>query len=199
MSDANGELPKGGENKKLLPKSHDELWGRLVITVLLLGLLTMLGFFALIGYRIYDERNEKEASITALPKSEAMAEPGMDSDKSDGDRSATEAEKSAERISAPADAKQTDIAILNAGGGSGVAGQLATSLKEAGYAKTTAGNSSGSYAGVTVYYKEGQEAAAKTILVEVVKKYPKATVAPADPKKADTMGSAVVVIIGAGS
>lgn len=187
-----GDMPEVGAAPRAIAKSNDELWGKMVIVVFGLGLVSMIGFFGFLGYQFYDQRSEEGPSIAEMPKNEeSSTEP------------ATEAAPVAETQPAaetPAtDAKQVAIAVLNGGGAGGSAGVLADALKQAGYTKTTAGNATGDYAGVTVFYGAGQESAAKTILTEVVKKYPKATVAPADPKKADTTGSAVVVVIGAGS
>lgn len=181
-------MPEAAPVPKAPSKPNDELWGRMVIIVLILGLVSMLGFFALIGYQIYDERSEEGPSIAEMPKE---VEPGAGT----AEEAAPAAETKPAAEAPAADAKQTVISVLNAGGGSGVAGMLANLLKQAGYAKVTAGNATGSYAVTTVFYGEGQESVAKTILAEVVKKYPKATVAAADPKKADTTTSTVVVII----
>lgn len=170
-------------------KPNDELWGRMVIIILGLGLVSMLGFFALIGYQIYDERSEESPSIAEMPKN---VEPSVEVAKEAAP--ATETKPAAE--ASAADAKQAVVSVLNSGGAKGSAGVLADLLKQAGYAKVTAGNATGDYAVTAVFYGEGQESVAKTILAEVVKKYPKATVVSADPKKADTTASAVVVIIG---
>lgn len=174
-------------------KSNDELWGKMVIVVLLLGLLASVGFLALLGYRIYDERSAPSPSIAEIPKN---PEPIAQSEDTKTPATETAPVTETEKTPASVDAKQTEITILNAGGGGGVAGQLASSLKEAGYTKTTAGNSSATYTGVTVFYKAGQESPAKAILAEVVKKYPKATTAPADAKRPETGSAPVTIIIG---
>ena len=189
MSEEHEDITKDGGHPESSPRPHDELWGRLVISVLLLGLLAMLAFFALLGYRIYDGRHENGPSIADLPKSAAPAEPTQGA--------ATTAENTpAPEASAPIDAKQTVASVLNGGGAKGSAGTLAESLKQAGYAKTVAGNASGDSAGVIVFYKDGQEAVAKAVLAEVAKKYPKASIAPADAKRPETGSSPITVIIG---
>lgn len=182
-------MPEAAPVPKAPEKHNDELWGRMVIIVLVLGLVSMLGFFALIGYQVYDERSEEGPSIAEMPKN---AEPSAEVAKE-----AAPAAETKPAVETPAaDAKQTAVSVLNGGGAKGSAGVLADLLKQAGYAKVTAGNATGDYATTTVFYGTGQESVAKTILAEVVKKYPKATVVSADPKKAETATSTVVVIIG---
>lgn len=171
------------------PESHDELWGRLIVATLLFGLLAALGFFAFLGYRIYDGRHEDGPSIADLPRSSAPAEPAPEA-------VATAEDKPVSEPSAPVDAKQTTVSVLNGGGAKGSAGTLAEFLKQGGYAKAVAGNASGDYVGVTVFHGPGQEAAAKAVLAEVMKKYPKASVSLADEKRPETGSSPVTVIIG---
>ncbi len=184
-------MPEVAVAPRATVKSNDELWGKMVIVVFGLGLISMIGFFGFLGYQFYNQRSEEGPSIAEMPKNEEpSAQPAAEA------APVTETQPAAEAAPA-ADAKQVAISVLNGGGAKGSAGVLADALKQAGYTKVTPGNATGDYAATTVFYGEGQEAAAKTILTEVVKKYPKATVAPADPKKADTTGSAVVIVIGA--
>ncbi|MBP9752006.1 MAG: LytR C-terminal domain-containing protein [Candidatus Moranbacteria bacterium] len=171
-------------------KSHDEFFGRLIVAILVLGVLFVIGFLSFLGYRIYGQHFEGTVSIADIPKtgtvadSEVVPSPDMGS------------EKEPEPETPPVDVKNLSISVLNGGGAKGSAGILAEELKKADFLKVVAGNAEGDYTGVTVFYQEGQETPAKTVLSDVVKKYPKAALSPVDPKRSETGGTPVVVILG---
>lgn len=169
--------------------SHDELWGRLVITVLLLGLLSTLAFFALLGYRIYDERREDGPSIADLPKSATPAEPVQEVAAATESNAVPEAPVST-------DAKQAVITVLNGGGAKGSAGILADFLKAEGYLKVTVGNAQKDYSGATIYHAATLGKEAEQIKESVMKKYPQAKILPAEATNKETAVSQVTVILG---
>lgn len=170
-------------------RMHDELFGRLVVVVLVLGLFSVLGFFVFLGYRIYENRRDDDPSIADIPKHEQQTEVVQEV------RESAES-KSSEEVSEQPDAKQSTISVLNGGGAKGSAGMLADILKKAGFSKVTAGNADGDYAGVTVFYQEGQESGAKAVLADIVKQYPKAVVSKADPNRKETGVAPITVVIG---
>lgn len=174
-------------------KSHDEFWGGVVIVLLSVAVLLAIGFFAFLGYRIYGNRSDGALSIADIPKKSEI--PVSDADSGLEQEEVSEGPVLAENHET--DPKQLTISVLNAGGGNGVAGALSTFLKQAGYEKSTAGNAAGrNYVGVTIFYQEGQEAAANAVLAEVVKRYPKAIASKADPKQQETNLAPITVVIG---
>jgi hypothetical protein len=181
---------KGSESSSDIPvKPHDEFFGGLVISALALGVLLALGFFAFLGYRIYDQRSSESLSIAEItvPESEDVPESGQDE---------IVVEEKVPENAVAADAKQLAVSVLNGGGAKGSAGVLADALKKAGFSKTTAGNADGDYSGITVFYQEGQESGAKAVLADIVKQYPKAVVSKVDPNRKETGAAPITVVIG---
>lgn len=173
-------------------KLHDELWGRLIIGVLLIGVLCALGFVAFLGYRAYEQRSDTKVSIVDVSKvdiSESESTPGPEEE-------VREAEENPSPEPSVIDAKKTKILVLNGGAAKGSAGAFADFLEKAGYTAVTVGNADGNYSSVTVFHQEGSESAAKAVLADVAKKSPKATLSVSDKKNAETMKSEVVVIVG---
>ena len=170
--------------------SRDELRGRLVVVVLVFGTMLMLGFIVFLGYRAYENRSGSKASIadirmTVSKEPEAKPEEIL-----------PEIKENIEESTPVVDQKEVKIMVLNGGGAKGAAGALADSLNKAGYVGVTAGNADGNYSGVTVFYQEGKESAAKTVLSNVAKSYPGAAVVPSDPKRKETGINMVVVVLG---
>jgi hypothetical protein len=171
-------------------KPHDELFGRLVLVFLVLGVLSMVGFLVFLGYRVYDQRSGNVPSIADIPKTKVPVEPEAVSSPD------VEPEKKVESEIPLIEAKNVSISVLNGSGIKGAAGALAENLKKVGFVKTIAGDAGGNYSGVTVFYRNGQDVAAKTVLSEVVKQYPKAVLAPTDPKRTETGTAPIVVLLG---
>lgn len=187
-SDMEIEEEKGGRPET--SASSDELRGRLVVVVLMLGMMLMLGFVAFLGYRAYENRSGSRASIADI-RMTVSEEPEVKSDPV-----SPEIKEKQEESAPVVDQKEIKVVVLNGGGAKGAAGVLADSLNKAGYVGVTAGNADGDYSGVTVFYQEGNESAAKVVLSNVVKSYPKATISLADPKRKETGAKSVVVILG---
>lgn len=91
--------------------------------------------------------------------------------------SQTETPLVASDIPEVADKSSLSFKILNASGKSGAAGALATKLEAAGYGEATIGNQSKSIAITTIHIKESNFSFGPSILEEVIKTYPKATMA----------------------
>jgi LCP family protein required for cell wall assembly len=95
-----------------------------------------------------------------------------------------------------AQASRSDIsvAVLNGSGTKGLAGEVATKLKAAGYGNVSVGNSASKYSNTTVYYGGGDESKAQTVAGDLSGvKQPKVE---ASAKIASSYGSKVVVVIG---
>jgi len=176
----------------VIGKSHDELFGRLLVVALFLGALLAVGFFFFLGYRVYEQRLENTFSIADMQESGA-SEQGTESESEKNEENTKEQVSTEASV---ADVKQAMLSVLNGGGAKGTAGVLADFLKGSGYAKVTAGNAEGDYSGVTIFYQEGQESAAKAVLADIAKKYPKAVISKADPKRKETVSVPVTVVLG---
>jgi hypothetical protein len=176
-------------SSKIPSKPHDEFFGGLVISILVLSVFLTLGFFAFLGYRIYDQRSGESLSISEITISEPENVPNFEQNE------AAAEEKTPENV-ATTDVKQLAVSVLNGGGAKGSAGVLVDILKKAGFSKVTAGNADGDYVGVIVFYQKEQESGAKEVLSDIAKQYPKATISKADPNRKETGAVMITVVIG---
>mgnify|MGYP000100100230 CR=1 FL=1 len=174
-------------------KGRDSVLGWLILLFVGLFFLGIFAFLFYLGHRFFWSKGDQDArsSIAVLSSEETVAlvpatEPA----------GGTPQPSPAPPIVA-VDKKTLAVSVLNGGGAKGSAGVLADILKKEGYEKTAVGNTVGNFTGVTIYYSNGNEAAAELLKAVVVKKYPEAKVLPADPKQSETNTKDIVIILGA--
>lgn len=179
------------------PKESKEVFlGGMIIVVVCLLLLILAGTFGFFGYRMWQASKVEQAtpSIQELGEKVAEARPA---------ESAPVAETPAVQPTTPSnpsvstpDKSTIEVKVMNGGGARGSASTLTDLLKKAGYSKTTFGNTTLDYTGVTIYYSGENEGAANSLKEEVLKTYPNTTVAPAKTAEKDTTVATLVVILG---
>ncbi|MEI7750380.1 MAG: LytR C-terminal domain-containing protein [Candidatus Moraniibacteriota bacterium] len=173
-------------------KDKDELFGKLIIAVVVIVIVSAIVFFGYLGYRVKESASSDRTSIATLGKdagatmstseTPVKTEPPAPAPTSQGDASV-------QKDTLP-------ILVLNGGGPKGSASAVADILKSGGFAKVTTGNSVGDYAGLVVYKADGNDIAAEAVRKALVTKYPSVSVQPADKKKTETTKSTIVVIFG---
>lgn len=203
-------LPEGeetpsekGSEKKTKKNSREPLFGILLLGVIVVFLLLAAAgiAWAIYGGVAQNQAEKNELSISGLGAA--------------GENSAEkEAEKKQEATPAaspaPADTSKTPpassatsppaqtpaVSVLNGGATVGSAGKLVTALKQEGYTRITAGDTTTNYTGVVIYYAEAVAQEAESLKLTVIKTYPKVTIAKAITANAETTKSPLTVIIG---
>lgn len=176
-------------------ETNESFLGSILVLVLVILLIGVTTFFGFLGYRIWRESQltKSTPSIQKIVEAPALPAPTTTNQ-------APSLEPKPETPAAPVEAlvdKATlDIKVMNGGAVKGSAGTFGEALKKAGYSKVTVGNTSGDYTGTVVYYAPDKQKEAESVLVDVLKTYPKATVAPAKAGIADMTGATLVVILG---
>ncbi|MGB3072766.1 MAG: LytR C-terminal domain-containing protein [Candidatus Moraniibacteriota bacterium] len=193
LTAAPASVPDAPTVGKASQEPNEAFLGSLLLFCLVLSLIAATGYFGFAGYRYFKQTRAEQAipSIDSLPRPEvpvAIAEPK-------GEVKPSEAPAATEQTST-VDKKTLVVKVLNGGSAKGVAGAYAEKLKAAGFAKTTIGNSFGSYTGQTLYYAKGQEAGSKVLKEEIVKTYPALTVKEALPTDKDAAAATFVLILG---
>ncbi|NTW15809.1 MAG: LytR C-terminal domain-containing protein [Candidatus Moranbacteria bacterium] len=175
---------------------RDAFLGRAVFSSFLFVLLLSMGFFAYLGMKITESHYSDRESIAVIADKPVKEE--SDASVSSEPESGASSELTTETPVSAAPAKETvAVSVLNGGAASGSAGKVVGILTKAGFSKAVAGDADGDYSGLTVYYSEGQSAAADLVKGALIGSYPSVTVKPADPKHPETSKSPVVVIVGA--
>lgn len=182
------------------PKESNEVFlGGVIIVVLCVLLLLLTGTFGYFGYRLWlashverstpsiQELGEKIVETTEVsPPSESPAPP-----------TTTPTPAAPTTPETPLVDKATvEVKVLNGGGARGSASTLTELLKKAGYTKAAFGNTVTDYMGTTVYHTADAVKAAELIKEEIMKTYPKVTLAPAKAGDKDMTAASVVVILG---
>lgn len=179
-------------------KAREPLWGALLFFSMLLFVLASIGG---IGYVVYSAWQAERAitnqpSITALSVSSVDTEEQTSDSEVQNELAPVVEEKTSDSDALLESAKKMTVSVLNGGGGKGSAGILADILKKEGYSKVQPGNTIKDYVGVTVYYAANLQKEAEIIKGSVAKKYPQATILPADAKNKETSVSEITIIIG---
>lgn len=174
--------------------SREPLFGVLLLATLLLFTILSLAGVGWSAYSKWKTSREEAArpSISTLARQE-------ESKKEEAGAEALSSADSAEekrQEAAPVDKKTLEIAVLNGGVAKGSAAVAADLLKKEGYAKVTASNAQGDYAGVTVYFSVSLEKAAEAVKESLLKKYPAATAKAALVGNKETSAAPVTIIIG---
>jgi hypothetical protein len=174
---------------------NESLFGSALLFTLSLALLAVTGYFGYSGYKFY----RLAQSEKAIPSIEGIVQPA---------EPMSEVPAPAAEIPAPSkpeqpvpeaptiDKKAMVVKVLNGGAAKGSASTFTETLKKAGYASATFGNSFGNYTGVTVYYGAGRKAEGEALVVDVQKTYPKAVAKEAPQGDRDAAAAAFVVILG---
>ncbi len=179
--------------------SHETLYGWIILFAMGLFVAAVV---AAVGSFIYakwhSEKQEDDLpSIMAL-SSESDDENNSVSRESDQEDISSDEDTSSASMAntAVTDPKTVEVTVLNGGAASGSAGTVVTLLKGAGYQKAAAENASGTYSGVTIYYRSGFDTVAAAVQEALKKKYPSATVAAAGANNQETSKSTVTVVLG---
>lgn len=169
--------------------ARDELRGKFLIAAFALLGIAILAFAGFSGYRIVKSRSMEGVSISAIPKEVPVEE---------SDAVAIETIEPAEekKPTETVDPKKTGVLVLNGGAAKGSAGTLGTTLEKAGYEKVEVGNATLDYTGTTVYSSKENKSVAEEVKKDILKQYPKAEWAEADPKKPETAKSDIVIVLG---
>lgn len=175
-------------------ETNESFLGSILVLVLVILLIGVTAFFGFLGYRIWRESQltKSTPSIQKIVEAPALPAPTMNPTPSLEPKPETPAAP----VAALVDKATLDIKVMNGGAVKGSAGTFGETLKKAGYSKVTVGNTSGDYTGTVVYYATDKQKEAESVLVDVLKTYPKATVAPAKAGIADMTGATLVVILG---
>ncbi len=178
--------------------SHEVFLGGVIIGVLCLLLLVLASTFGYFGYRLWQTAQTERATPSiqelgekAAPVPTASTTPSPSTEMPPIPPTAT-AEKP------PIIDKATlEVKVLNGGGARGSASTLTELLKKAGYTKATFGNTVANFTGTTIYHTSETLQAAELLKEEVVKTYPKVTLAPSKAGDKDTTLAPIVIILGA--
>lgn len=175
-------------------ETNESFLGSILVLVLVILLIGVTTFFGFLGYRIWRESQltKSTPSIQKIVEAPALPAPTTNPTPSEEPKPETPAAS----VAAVMDKATLDIKVMNGGAVKGSAGTFGETLKKAGYTKVTVGNTSGDYTGTVVYYATDKQKEAESVLVDVLKTYPKATVAPAKAGIADMTGATLVVILG---
>jgi len=177
-------------------RSKDTFLGETVLVLVFLFLSSFVGFLVYLGYRVVKTRDDGRISIETLSE-RSEPEVGQEPVTSDGETAETDIpEPDAEpETSAGPDASAVEVVVLNGGAPGGTAGKVTKALVDAGFSKAEAGNADGTHVGVVIYHDGDSEAAAVLVKEALSGTYADAKIAPADPKKKDTVAASVTVIL----
>lgn len=186
--------PLSGEDKD----SREVFLGGMVILVFCLLLLILAGTFGYFGYRLWQSSQTERSTPSIQELGEIAKEEGLATPSEPTPESAPSAATPAPSSSEPTlpDKATLEVKVLNGGGARGSAGTLTDLLKKAGYTKAAFGNTVADYTGQTIYYGADGLKAAEALKEEVVKTYPKVTLAPAKTGDKDSTAALLVVILG---
>lgn len=195
-----GEMPEAAPSQasvKPSKKDRDPLFGTLLLSLLVLFVVASLAGAGYGAFRLWQKQESVSSapSISGLGDMELPALPETDTSVQEGDVPEEPAEKT-DASEGLAKAQATEIGVMNGGGAKGVAGQAAETLKAAGFAKVTVGNTIGNFAGTTLYHAAGLEKEAASVREKLIAKYPNITLKPADAANKETSAKPLVVIFG---
>ena len=184
---------------KSVPHSHESLWGGILFACMLLFVVVST---ASIGWGVYvgwknNRLVKAEPSISVLSQqaNEEQNVGTIDEAKTSDEEQTKQSEEKVSTVDT-ATVKEMAISVLNGGGAKGSAGVTATFLKGEGYTSVTAGNTLKDYTGVVIYFASSLDKEAEMIKATIVKKYPQATILPADAKNKETSVSPITIILG---
>jgi cytoskeletal protein RodZ len=192
----NKEKSSDSENTDRVSRAYresrrDDFLGKTIIFVVIILIIGAATFLVFLGYRLAGSGSIENASIVSIS--------------SQGPSSVSEQETHEQKeAKVPQDTAKDgvfmknsiSIVVLNGGAPKGSAGIVADILKTDGFLKATAGNASGDYSGMVVYWKEGNESAAKAVQAALSAKYPSIAVKASDPKNKETLSAPIVAILG---
>lgn len=174
-------------------ETNESFLGSILVLVLVILLIGVTTFFGFLGYRIWRESQitKNTPSIQKIVEAPALPAPVTNP---------TPPEEPKTETPAPAlvslDKTTLDIKVMNGGAAKGSAGTFGETLKKAGYTKVSVGNTNGDYAGAVIYYAADKQKEAELLQADVVKTYPKVTIAPIKVGNTDMAGATLVVILG---
>lgn len=179
-------------------ESNEVFLGGVIIVVLCVLLLLLTGTFGYFGYRLWQASHIERSTPSIQELGEKITETPETSSPSESTISTPTPTPVAPTTTetSPVDKATVEVIVLNGGGARGSASTLVELLKKAGYAKAAFGNTVADYTGTTVYHAADAVKAAELIKEEVIKTYPKVTLAPAKVGDKDMTAASVVVILG---
>lgn len=193
------------ENKENLSDMHaktghskESVYGTILLVALIVCMFVVLAGVGLVIHTKWQMNRQESArpSIMLLATEQAADKKDAADQSMNSDVSVEQKVASDTPIDANVEVQKLKVSVLNGGGAKGSAAVVADFLKKEGYTQAVAGNATGDYAGVTVYYAAGSEAAAAMIKEVLAKKYPKATAKAALSDNKETATSLVTVILG---
>lgn len=194
MKNKEGLTEKIPEKKR----SKESVLGTLLFVVLIASTVASLVGVGFVAYTKWQMSRQESIrpSIMALTTEQAAGQEDATDQPMPSDVSAEQEVVSGTPVDASVEAKKSTISVLNGGGAKGSAAAAADFLKKEGYTQAAAGNATGDYTGVTVYYATGSEAAAASIKEVLVKKYPNTATKAALPGNKETTTAPITVILG---
>jgi hypothetical protein len=163
-------------------------------------MLVVVGGLAGIGFGTYNLWQIKSAesvapSISALATTEVTTEEPEAEAKTEETKEATDSVSGGDAESLKK-AQTTDVIVMNGGGAKGVASAAATKLKETGFSKVTIGNTTGDFAGTTVYAKKDLEKEASEVVKKLKADYPTIAFKEAPLSDKETQTAPITIIFG---
>lgn len=177
--------------------SREVLFGGMVIVVFCILLLVLAGTFGYFGYRLWQSSQTERMTPSIQELGEVAVLPSPETPASEPASATPPASPASSTPESTLPDKATlEVKVMNGGGIKGSAGTLTDLLKKAGYTKATFGNTVADYTGQTIYYGADSLKSAEVLKEEVVKTYPKVTLAPAKAGDKDMTAATLVVILG---
>jgi cytoskeletal protein RodZ len=105
-------------------------------------------------------------------------------------------EETAETTDSLKAAQALDVIVMNGGGAKGVATEVSTLLKQAGFSKVTVGNTKADFTGTAIYYKKGLTKEAEALKTKLVAKYPSMATKEALASDPETQTASLTIIFG---
>lgn len=196
------ESPPSEKETEQKTKEHSKepLFGLLLLGAIVVFLLLAA---AGIGWAVYggvskNQAENRELSIAALGQPEDQTGEAPESTPMEDPAPPASSPQAATEPAVPIApaTKNTVVRVLNGGAAKGSAGKLAESIKQDGYTQVSAGDATGNYTGVVIYYAESLAKEAELLKASVVKMYPSASTAQASAANRETAPAPLTVIIG---
>ncbi len=183
-------------------RSKESVFGTLLFVALIVCTITSIvgvGFVAYTKWQMSKQESARPSIVALVTEQEKNGEKTPDSVESSEmteEKQEPDTATNASQDETIVKLKAMAISVLNGGAIKGSAAVVTDLLKKEGYSKSVAGNATGDYVGVAVYYATGLEQPAVIIKEALIKKYPNVTIKAALPGNKETTASPITVILG---